>query len=219
MSAPPVTLRLMLFASVGGALYPITNVRVPAPPLGALTTGVPDTVRPVITSTVRIPPALPVTVMLPVPNEILRVLVLLDVKLLQVSANDWSASVPCVWVKVLEIVRLAPSVRPRVALLRVTSVQIAPAAVVQVPVPERLSKVTVSAATGAEAPEAPPDVAAQLAVELASQVPVPPTQNLAAMLYRPSTTRVRHTTAPVASTQTVPFHQIGLPSGSSVVSR
>jgi hypothetical protein len=48
-------------------------------------------------------------------------------------------------------------------------------------VPLFASKNTVSMATGADAPEAPPEVAAQFAVEVASQVPEPPTQNLFAM--------------------------------------
>jgi hypothetical protein len=84
--------------------------------------------------------------------------------------------VPWVKEKLAAIVKLAPSVKPTVALLSVTAEQTAPLAVVQVPVPEPESKITVSAATGAEAPDAPPVVADQLDVEDASQVPEPPTQ-------------------------------------------
>jgi hypothetical protein len=47
-----------------------------------------------------------------------------------------------------------------------------------VPLPKLASNMTPSPATGADAPLAPPDVAAQLAVEVLSHVPVPPTQNL-----------------------------------------
>lgn len=46
---------------------------------------------------------------------------------------------------------------------------------------DAVSIVTSSAAPGTDAPPAPPDVADQLAVVVASQVFVPPTQNLAAM--------------------------------------
>jgi hypothetical protein len=49
-------------------------------------------------------------------------------------------------------------------------------------VPLLASNVTVSAVVGADAPEAPPEVAAQLVVELLSHVPEPPTQNLAAIM-------------------------------------
>lgn len=48
--------------------------------------------------------------------------------------------------------------------------------VVQVPVPDKESKNTPSIFVGAEAPGAPPEVADQLAVDVLSQVPVPPTQ-------------------------------------------
>jgi hypothetical protein len=56
------------------------------------------------------------------------------------------------------------------------------AVIVAVPVPELPSKNTASAAVGAETPGAPPEVAAQLAVLTPSQVPVPPTQYLSAIL-------------------------------------
>jgi hypothetical protein len=49
-------------------------------------------------------------------------------------------------------------------------------------VPELASKKTTSAVVGADTPPAPPDVAAQLTVELASHVPEPPTQNLFAIV-------------------------------------
>jgi hypothetical protein len=60
--------------------------------------------------------------------------------------------------------------------------QIDPVAVVTVPVPEFESNVTASDVVGADAPEAPPDVADQFAVLDAFHVPVPPTQNLEAIV-------------------------------------
>lgn len=52
---------------------------------------------------------------------------------------------------------------------------------VMVPPPDEPSKVTVSAEPGTDWPPAPPEVAAQCVVSEASQVPVPPTQNRAAI--------------------------------------
>jgi hypothetical protein len=49
-------------------------------------------------------------------------------------------------------------------------------------VPELASKNTSSTAVGALAPEAPPEVADQFAVLKLSQVPVPPTQYLFAIV-------------------------------------
>jgi hypothetical protein len=125
--------------------------------------------------------ALPVSVIAPVPNAMVRVPAPVEAKERLVRVNVCNVSVPDVSVNAPDNVSPAPNVRPTVLLLNATEVQIAPAAVVQVPVPELVSKVTVSAATGADAPEAPPEVAAQFAVELAFHVPVPPTQNLAAI--------------------------------------
>jgi hypothetical protein len=64
---------------------------------------------------------------------------------------------------------------------RFTVAEVAAAVVVQVPVPEPLSKNTLSAATGADAPDAPPEVADQFAVDTPSHVPDPPTQYRAAI--------------------------------------
>jgi hypothetical protein len=89
--------------------------------------------------------------------------------------------VPAVKVKLLDIVRFAPSSNVNVEVLKEIVVQIAPDAVVHVPVPDAESKITASAATGAEAPPAPPDVADQFVVVTASQVPEPPTQYLFAI--------------------------------------
>jgi hypothetical protein len=52
---------------------------------------------------------------------------------------------------------------------------------------ELLSKNTLSAAVGTDAPLAPPDVADQLVVVVLSQVPVPPTQYLLAITQHPPT--------------------------------
>jgi hypothetical protein len=68
-----------------------------------------------------------------------------------------------------------------VALLCVVLNETAVLATVTVPVPELVSKVTVSAFVGAAVPPAPPDAVAQLVVVVASQVPAPPTQNFAAI--------------------------------------
>lgn len=53
---------------------------------------------------------------------------------------------------------------------------------VTVPPPELPSRVTLSPATGTDCPPAPPEDDAQWVVSAASHVPVPPTQNLFAML-------------------------------------
>jgi hypothetical protein len=100
-----------------------------------------------------------------------------DVKMLLPRSNA-----PKVSVKRPEHVWSAPKTRFNVALLSVAAAQTDPLAVVQVPEPELASKKTASALVGAEAPDAPPVVADQLAVLEASQVPVPPTQNLLAMI-------------------------------------
>lgn len=47
---------------------------------------------------------------------------------------------------------------------------------------ELASKVTVSEEPGTDAPLAPPEVADQFTVVIPSHIPVPPTQNLAAIL-------------------------------------
>jgi hypothetical protein len=54
--------------------------------------------------------------------------------------------------------------------------------VVAVPPPEFPSNMAASATPGADAPEAPPDVADQFVVLALSHVPVPPTQNLFAIV-------------------------------------
>jgi len=118
--------------------------------------------------------------MLPVPKLMARVFVLLEVNTPHERVNDPSDKVPELSVNVLAIVRPAPKVSPSVLLVKVTVLATAPAAVVQVPVPELASKFTMSVDTGADAPDAPPEVADQLAVEEAFHVPEPPTQYLVA---------------------------------------
>ena len=110
------------------------------------------------------------------PNAIERVLLLFELNMLQDNVLLPKLKVPEVKVKVPDIVWFAPSVRPRVELFSVAVAQADPLAVVQVPVPDAESNITVSVLLGAATPGKPPEVKAQLAVELASQVPLPPTQ-------------------------------------------
>ena len=124
-----------------------------------------------------------INVIFPVPKAIDLTLLFEEEKTVQVKLFEFKFNAPNVNVKLPNCVRFAPSVKLRVELFSVVVVQVAPAAVVQVPVPDAESNITVSAATGAEAPLAPPVVADQLAVLLASQVPVPPTQYLVAIFY------------------------------------
>jgi hypothetical protein len=53
--------------------------------------------------------------------------------------------------------------------------------IVIVPAPQLALKMAASAAPGADAPDAPPEVADQLAVDVVFHVPVPPTQYLLAI--------------------------------------
>jgi hypothetical protein len=85
-------------------------------------------------------------------------------------------------VKLPLIVWFAPNVTPKVELFSVAVAQAEPLAVVQVPVPEAESNTTVSVLLGAATPGKPPEVKDQLAVELASQVPSPPTQKYVAII-------------------------------------
>jgi hypothetical protein len=126
---------------------------------------------------------LPVKTILPdVLKLIDLVLAVADEKVVLVKTLLFKFIAPAVNVNAPPNVNDAPRVNVTVEVLKVTDVATAPTAVVQVPVPELESKVTVSAATGAEAPDAPPEVEAQFAVLLASHVPVPPTQNLFAII-------------------------------------
>jgi hypothetical protein len=141
-----------------------------------LTTGVPVTVIPVTVLFTQIVVLLPVSVMLPVPKAMVLVLLLFVPKAEQVKAKLPKLKVPWVKVKTPDIVCAAPSVKPNVSLFNVAVAQADPAAVVQVPVPDAESNITVSVLLGAAIPGKPPEVKAQFAVALASQVPSPPTQ-------------------------------------------
>jgi hypothetical protein len=101
-----------------------------------------------------------------------------ELKTLTVSVCVFNVSVPAVSVSVpVQSVGLPDNERLMSALLTVVTDDVAVAATVTIAaVPELASKVAVSALVGAEAPAAPPVVADQFAVELASQVPEPPTQ-------------------------------------------
>jgi hypothetical protein len=105
-----------------------------------------------------------------------RELALDEEKMLQVRVYELKLTAPLVKTKLPVIDKFAPNARSTVLVSIVTPEQADPAAVVQVPVPELASKITASEEVGAEAPAAPPVVADQFAVELASQVPEPPTQ-------------------------------------------
>jgi hypothetical protein len=123
----------------------------------------------------------PVKVIFPVPKSITRALELFELNTLQVNVLLLSDKVPNVKVNVPDIVWFAPNVRPSVELFNVATAQAEPAAVVQVPVPDAVSNTTVSVLLGAAIPGKPPEVKDQLVVELASQVPVPPTQKYVAI--------------------------------------
>jgi hypothetical protein len=179
-SVPAVILKLIEFASENA---PIVTVRVPiAPEYVQLTTGVPVTVIPVTVLFTQIVALLPVSVMLPVLNAIVLVLLLFVLKAEQVKAKLPKLKVPWVRVKVPLIEWAAPSVKPNVALFNVAVAQADPAAVVQVPVPELASKFTMSVDKGGPAPPMPPESKDQFVVFELSQVPVPPTQKYVAML-------------------------------------
>ena len=126
-----------------------------------------------------------VRAMLPEPNAIDRATVPVQLTLPTDMVNPLSARLPLVWVYMpagVQIVALPASdsamveVPPKV-VLNATAVEL----MVTVPVPESASKVAVSTLVGADAPLAPPEVADQFAVDVLSQVPEPPTQNLAAI--------------------------------------
>ena len=181
LSDPLDMLKLMAWFSLPPTLETLIDLVPVDPAYVQFTTGVPEITKLVPVEVNQIPPALPVITTLPVPKSIVRELLLFDKNELHVKVLDPRDNTPAVKVNKPDIVWLAPSVNPSVELFRVAMAQTDPLAVVQVPVPELLSKITVSAATGAEAPPAPPDVADQLVVLLASHVPVPPTQYLVAI--------------------------------------
>lgn len=98
---PLVMLKLIVSASLVRELT--STVVAVAVALVTLTTGVPVTVSPVTLSVLHARPGL-VTVMLPVPNASVRVLVLLLLKAVDVRVRLLRFSVPCVSVKVLDSV-------------------------------------------------------------------------------------------------------------------
>jgi hypothetical protein len=123
-------------------------------------------------------------VILPVPNAIDLVLLLDEIKTLHVNAKLPRLKVPWVKVKVPDMVCAAPSVKPNVALLNVAVAQADPAAVVQVPDPELVSKFTMSVDMGGPTPPIPPESKDQFAVFELFQVPAPPTQKYVAISIR-----------------------------------
>jgi hypothetical protein len=130
---------------------------------------------------VKATPLFPVTVMLPVPKANVRTFALLAKNVRDVRLKLLRLIIPCVNVNAPAKVGDPESDRVISALLTVQVEQAAVASAVTVAaVPLLLSNVTVSADVGADAPDAPPVVADQLAVLELFQGPVPPTQNLLA---------------------------------------
>jgi hypothetical protein len=94
---------------------------------------------------------------------------------LRVKVPSENASVPLA-------VKSLPKFTSIVEALKVRPEQTAPETVEQTPEPDKELKIATSPEVGADAPAAPPVVADQFAVLEASQVPVPPTQNLLAII-------------------------------------
>jgi hypothetical protein len=118
----------------------------------------------------------PVSVMLPVPKSIVLVLALFVRKFLQVKVLLPNDNDPAVKVKALLIVKFAPNTKFNVEVFTIHCVVMAPAAVVQVPVPEFESKFTTSPEMGFKSVGTPPEVMANCVLPVADHVPVPPTQ-------------------------------------------
>jgi len=147
-----------------------------------LTTGVPVTDRLVEVEVFQITALFPVNVMLPVPNAMVRVLLLADVKIAHVSLKLFSVTVPVVKVNVPVNVGAPDRLRLMSDLFTVQPEQAAVAATVTVAaVPLFASKTTKSTLVGTDANGIPPDVADQLRIEVPSHVPDPPTQYLVAI--------------------------------------
>ena len=144
----------------------------------------PVVVKPVTVCVFQILP-LPVQVIFPVPKAIVLVFALFELNCPIVKVKVFRVSVPVVKMNpdvVTLRIGLPDSDRLMSALLIVVEFAVAVAVTVTVAaVPEFASNVAVSAVVGALAPPAPPEVAAQFAVDELSQVPEPPTQNLLAM--------------------------------------
>lgn len=118
------------------------------------------------------------------PKSIVLALLFEDEKDVAVSVCVLKVNVPVVKVNDPENVGLPDSDKLMSDLLTVQLEHTAVAVTVTVAAtPEFASNVAVSALVGAEAPDAPPVVADQFAVLELSQVPEPPTQNLAAIEF------------------------------------
>lgn len=143
--------------------------------------------RPVAVVVAQTVAPLPVRLNLPVPNAIVLVFELDELKRPQVKVNVLSVIVPVVSVKVPAVVQsVGLPVRDKLmlTLLTVVLVETAVDATDTTPESEFASNVAVSRIVGAVAPAAPPLVADQLAVDRMSHVPAPPTQNLEAISLR-----------------------------------
>lgn len=148
------------------------------------TNGAPEITRLVIVLVDHIVPVEPVITILPVPKSIVRALLLLEETVAQVKTYVLRVKVPVVSVNAPAKVQDPDRLKLMSDLLTVQEAHVAVAATVtNAAVPLFASNMAASALVGADAPAAPPDVADQLAVEVSSHVPVPPTQNLLAMIY------------------------------------
>lgn len=128
--------------------------------------------------------AVPSSQRVTVPVLPLKVNVPFPIKNLRVPVPDKFMAVPLA-VSVMFIGPLAAKSSVPVKAPAVSETRESPLtadATVTTPPPDEPLKVTSSPVVGAEAPLAPPDVADQFVVEDKSQVPVPPTQNLDAIV-------------------------------------
>lgn len=141
---PPLRVRFIAFDTVPPATDPALSVAAPRPSVRVYENPsfpvLPVHEKPVMVFMLKtvVAPVLWVRVIPPAPNEIARVLVLLELKMPQVKVKPASASVP--WVRVNVVVLVAPcvSAAPSVTVipapLTVTAPNVLPALVI-VPVP------------------------------------------------------------------------------------
>lgn len=123
------------------------------------------------------------------PSVIVRVLEFAELRLPHEQVWPLVLRVPVVRVTAPTTVEPTVCVRVRSLLLIVMELALAAAVIVTVAAaPLLASKVTSSAEVGTAAPPAPPEDVDQFVVVTASQLPVPPTQNLAA-IYATATHR------------------------------
>jgi len=177
---PPVTVKFIAFVASPPAVEPklielaVALFRVNPP--------VPVQVKFVAVAIPRqVAPVLLVKSIFPVPNaiDLAEVPLELNILVLKVKLFKVIAPVNKVTAPVVELLSVALPESDKfisdllISMLPQTAVE---ATVTVAAVPELASKFAKSAVVGADAPAAPPEVKDQLVVELASQVPEPPTQ-------------------------------------------